>query len=75
MVADGKKYALHLLPCGIINPATKNLLGNGTVIHFPSMFSELEPLDAAGIDWRGRLFVSDRATVLFDFHKVRPPLR
>jgi len=66
----GKKFAFHLLPCGLIYPHTQNLLGNGTVIHLPSLFNELEPLEPAGVDWRGRLKLGDRATLLFDFHKV-----
>jgi adenylosuccinate synthase len=69
VVVDGKKFAFHLLPCGLIYPHTTNLLGNGTVIHFPSLFEELAPLSSAGIEWNGRLKISDRAHVLFDFHK------
>lgn len=90
VVVDGKRFAFHLLPCGLIYPHTQNLLGNGaaacvaaapgrvahvaragTVIHLPAFFNELKPLDSAGIDWRGRLFLSDRAHLLFDFHQAR----
>ena len=39
------------------------------MIHLGDLFDELAPLDAEGIDWRGRLHLSDRATLLFDFHK------
>jgi adenylosuccinate synthase len=46
-----------------------NVLGNGTVVHLPSMFEELEPLHTAGVDTDGRLFISDRATLLLDIHK------
>ena len=35
----------------------------------PAIFEEGEPLEKAGIQWRDRLFVSDRAHMLFDFHK------
>lgn len=70
VVVDGKKYAFHLLPCGVIYPHTINLLGNGTVIHFDSLFQELKELDGANIDWKGRVLISDRAHVLFDFHKT-----
>jgi adenylosuccinate synthase len=41
IVVDGKKYALHLLPCGIMYPTCINVLGNGVVINIPSMFDEL----------------------------------
>lgn len=69
VVVQGKKFAFHLLPCGVIYPHTKNILGNGTVIHLESLFKELAELDTAGIDWKGRVLISDRAHLLFDFHK------
>ena len=43
VVVNDKKYAFHLLPCGLIYPHTTNILGNGTVIHVPSLFEELSP--------------------------------
>lgn len=55
VVVEDKKYAFHLLPCGLIYPHTQNILGNGTVVHLPGLFEELEPLDADGLEWRGRL--------------------
>ena len=42
VVADGNKYAFHLLPCGILYPKCKNLLGNGVVLHLEGLFGELE---------------------------------
>jgi adenylosuccinate synthase len=42
VVADGHKYAFHLLPCGILYPTCVNLLGNGVVVNIQSMFEELE---------------------------------
>lgn len=70
VVVDGKKFAFHLLPCGLVYPHTMNVLGNGTVIHLDSLFEELDPLDAEGITWKDRLFLSDRAHLVFDFHKL-----
>lgn len=69
VVVGGKKYAFHLLPCGVIHPHTTNLLGNGTVVHVDSLFKELSELDGAGVPWKGRVLISDRAHILFDFHK------
>ena len=69
VVVGNKKYAFHLLPCGVIYPHTTNLLGNGTVVHLDSLFGELAELDAAGVSHAGRVLISDRAHVLFDFHK------
>jgi len=64
------KFAFHQLPCGILHPRTVNLIGNGCVVHLDGLLAELQPLAAAGVDWAGRLKLSDRATVLFDFHKT-----
>jgi len=69
VVVGDKKYAFHLLPCGIVYPHTTNLLGNGTVVHVDSLFNELKELDEGGVNWAGRLLISDRAQMLFDFHK------
>ena len=69
VVANDKKYAFHLLPCGLIYEHTMNILGNGVVVDLDAMFEELEPLDADGLEWRGRLKISDRAPLLFPFHK------
>lgn len=66
----GKKYAMHLIPCGILVPGKINVIGNGVVLHTPTMFKELANLDTGGIDWQGRLKVSDRAHLLFDFHQT-----
>jgi len=41
VVADGHKYAFHLLPCGILYQKCINVLGNGVVVHIPTLFEEL----------------------------------
>ena len=61
VVADGHKYAFHLLPCGILYPQCQNLLGNGVVMNIPSTFDELSQLDTNGVDYKGRLKISTRA--------------
>ncbi|KAI0076427.1 Adenylosuccinate synthetase [Panus rudis PR-1116 ss-1] len=63
-------YAFHLLPSGLINPNCVGVIGNGVVIHVPSFFAELDALQAQGLDCTNRLFVSDRAHLVFDFHQI-----
>ncbi len=46
----------------------------GTVVDFESIFKELAPLEKEGIPCKGRLLISDRAQILFDFHKVSAAL-
>lgn len=70
LLVDGKKYAFHLLPCGMINRACKNLIGNGVVVHLPTMMRELEALkefDPRAIE---RVFISTRAHLLIDSHQL-----
>ncbi len=70
VVVDGKKYVFHLLPSGMLHESTVCVIGNGVVIHLETMFEELSVLKAAGIKLEGRLLISDRASLLFDYHKV-----
>lgn len=68
IVVEGKKYAFHLLPSGVLYETVTCVIGNGVVIHLPSFFKELEDLTIAGVNHAGRVFISDRAHLLFDLH-------
>lgn len=70
IVVDQKKYAFHLLPCGMLYPQCMNVIGNGVVLHPPTMFEELQQLTDNGVEYDGRLLISDRCHLLFDFHQV-----
>ncbi|KAI0340003.1 Adenylosuccinate synthetase [Trametopsis cervina] len=65
-----KTFAFHLLPSGLVNPKCTGVVGNGVVVHVPSFFAELDALEEQGLDCTGRLFVSDRAHLVFDFHQI-----
>lgn len=67
---DGTKYALHLVPSGILNTNAVNVIGNGVVVHLPSLFDELDKLGEQGVPYAGRLLLSDRAHLLFQLHMV-----
>lgn len=73
--SDGNKYALHLVPSGILNEGAKSLIGNGVVVHLPGLMEEMNSLTERGVDVRGRLLISDRAHLLFDLHKEIDGLR
>jgi adenylosuccinate synthase len=60
-------FKLHLIPSGIFHAGTKNLLGNGVVIHPPALVGELDDLVAAGFDC-SNLFISDRAHLVMPYH-------
>jgi len=70
LVVNGKKYAMHLLPCGILYEDKINMIGNGVVLHVPTLLKELKSINDAGISTEGRLLVSNRTHLLFDFHQV-----
>ncbi len=61
IVVDGKKYALHQVPSGILYPEKSVFLGSGMVIDPEALFKELQMLKDNGVDWEGRVFISDRA--------------
>jgi len=69
IVVDSKKYKFHLLPSGILNKAATCVIGNGVVVHLPSFLKELTSLTENGIDYKGRVLLSDRAHIVFDFHQ------
>jgi len=70
IVVEGSKIALHLIPSGILNEKAVCILGNGMVVHLPTFFNELKNLDAHGINYKNRLFISDRAHLVFDLHQI-----
>lgn len=75
VVAQGIEYDFHLLPSGIIQPNTYNILGNGVVIHLPGLFSEInnnvsnEDKNRLMDRWEQRLLISTRAHLVFDVHQ------
>ncbi|KAL8933208.1 MAG: hypothetical protein Q9211_005907 [Gyalolechia sp. 1 TL-2023] len=68
IVANGQTYDFHILPSGLVNPNCRNLVGSGCVVHIPSFFQELDDLHKKGLDTESRIFLSDRAHVVFDLH-------
>jgi adenylosuccinate synthase len=70
VIIQGKKYVLHLIPSGILRPEKVCVIGNGVVIDLAALKSEIEHLESVGIECRGRLFISDRAHVILDYHRA-----
>ena len=64
IVVDGKQYALHQVPSGILYKDKSVFLGAGLVIDPEALFNELQMLKDNGIDWEGRVFISDRAHII-----------
>lgn len=61
---DGVRYALHLIPSGILNPKAINIIGNGVVVSPEALITEMEQFELL----EGRLFVSDKAHMILKHH-------
>lgn len=69
IVNDKGAYKLHLVPSGICYPNIKNVLGPGMVIDLESLANEIQFIEESGISTKN-LFISDRATICFPFHRI-----
>ena len=67
--ADAEKYALHLLPSGILTPGCTPIIGNGVVIDLGVLFEEIDGLQARGVD-TSRLVVSSNAHVIASYNRT-----
>jgi adenylosuccinate synthase len=69
VVIDGEKYALHLLPSGILSPGVTPVIGNGVVIDLEVLFQEIDALVSRGVDV-SRLLVSSAAHVIAPYNRT-----
>lgn len=65
-----QKFILKLIPSGILRPGVQAVIGNGVVIDPAALLEEIAGLEAAGIDVKSQLKVSNRAHVIFPFHRT-----
>src|SRR6266852_3984327 len=63
------RYVLQLIPCGILRPKQHAVIGTGTVVDPAALVAEIAMLSKAGIDVKGRLHVSNRAHLIFPYHR------
>ena len=67
LVIDGDKTVLHLIPSGIFNDA-KCIIGNGVVLHLPTLIKEIKYLESKGIDIRSKLMISSQCPLILPSH-------
>jgi adenylosuccinate synthase len=65
-----KKFVLKLIPSGILRPGVQAVIGNGVVIDLAALLEEIRALEASGIDATKQLRISNRAHVIFPFHRL-----
>jgi len=72
---QGKKFVLHLIPSGILHPQTVCVIGNGVVVDPAALLDEIKLLEEQGIQIDGRLKISNRAHLIFPYHKLLDQIR
>jgi len=63
---DGVRYALHLVPSGILNPKAVNIIGNGVVLNPQSIIDEMKQFS----NLQGRIFISEKAHLNLPYHAL-----
>jgi adenylosuccinate synthase len=64
-----EKYVLHLIPSGILREENRCVIGNGVVVDPVALLGEVRELEARGVVLEGRFFISDRAHLVFPYHR------
>jgi adenylosuccinate synthase len=69
VIIGKEKYVLQLIPCGILRPQQHTVIGTGVVIDPAALVAEIEMLKKVGIEVKGRLHISNRAHLIFPYHR------
>ncbi|GAA4047079.1 MULTISPECIES: adenylosuccinate synthase [Agromyces] len=69
VVVGDEKYALHLLPSGILTPGVTPVISNGVVVDIEVLFEEIEGLETRGVD-TSKLRISANAHVITQYHRT-----
>jgi adenylosuccinate synthase len=69
VIIGSNRYVLQLIPCGILRPDRQAVIGTGVVVDPAALVNEIETLAKAGIDVKGRLHISNRAHLIFPYHR------
>ena len=75
VVVGDKKFALHLMPSGAVRHGVTCVIANAVVLDPEVMIGEIEGLAERGIDLSDRLWISENAHVVLDYHKLEDQLR
>ena len=70
VIIKGKKFVLHLIPCGVLRPGCKGVIGNGVVLDPAAFLAEVKMLKEQGFPVKDQLFVSNRAQVILPYHRM-----
>ena len=70
VIIEGRKFVLQLIPCGVLRPGCKGVIGNGVVLDPAAFLGEVKKLKEAGLPVDGQLFISNRAQVILPYHRM-----
>jgi adenylosuccinate synthase len=70
VIANGKKYTLHLIPSGILHEGVKNIISNGVVVDLEELLKEMEQVKDVVKDFKDKLYISERCHIVFPYHKI-----
>jgi adenylosuccinate synthase len=69
VIHDSQRFILQLIPCGILRPGKHAVIGNGVVVDPAALLGEVDSLASAGLDVKGCLHLSNRAHLIFPYHR------
>lgn len=75
VIIGDQKFALHLMPSGAVRPGTWCVVANGVVLDPEIFIAEIKGLEEKGLYLGDRLFISENAHVVLDYHKLEDRLR
>jgi adenylosuccinate synthase len=70
VIIGGQKFVLQLIPCGVLRPGCRGVIGNGVVLDPIALLSEVAKLRKLDVAVDERLFVSNRAQVILPYHRM-----
>jgi adenylosuccinate synthase len=70
VIHGSQKFVLQLIPCGVLRPGCKGVIGNGVVLDPIAFLKEVAKLRGLGVEVDDQLFVSNRAQVILPYHRM-----
>ncbi len=70
VIIGGQKFVLQLIPCGVLRPGCRGIIGNGVVLDPIAFLKEVAKLRQLGVAVDDQLFVSNRAQVILPYHRM-----
>jgi adenylosuccinate synthase len=70
VIHGNQKFVLQLIPCGVLRPGCKGVIGNGVVLDPIAFLKEAAKLRGLGVEVDDQLFISNRAQVILPYHRM-----